>query len=160
MFPSKEKPEMIQICYADGKLKCLIDSNRKGRGLTKAVLMANYQTSANPSPAQLWKFNSESGEIVNVEFSSCLVTVVPMKIKGVPSSIGIFSSAISIGTSPCKAKEVENEYAYRKWRFSPIVDKDRVQMCADSSISTENLVNNKTVKGTKFYLFAYNIEND
>ena len=129
-----EKPGVVQICYDDGRKKCLISSHQTDRQSTKTVLLANYQSTSKASPAQLWRFNNETGEIVNVESSACLVTILPRNIPG---------HTLIIGTKPCEATCINSysceDSSHKKWRFTRIVDKDNIPICADFPIPSKNL---------------------
>ena len=142
-FKSRKNPEVIQICYDDSRKKCLISQNPTGREATNTVLLANYQSFAEASPSQLWKFNNKTGEIGNIESSWCLVTTLPRKISGSSSRIQLFST---LNTTRCEAK-CEDSYTcegilMKKWQFTPTMNKDKFRECADFPILSKIPVGN------------------
>lgn len=132
MLRSGEKPGVIQICYDDGRKKCLVATNQETRESAKTVLMGNYQSTSKADPAQLWRFNKESGEIVNEESFECLVTLLARNMPG---------ATLVIGTKPCEdmcRNSDACEFTHKKWRFTRIVNEDNIKICADFPIPSKN----------------------
>lgn len=118
---SKERPGMIQLCHADGRNKCLIATNQSDEVIKNYVLLENYQNTAKVSPAQLWKWNNQSRQLMNVEYSSCLVEI------GTKTSPTIWLITTQCG---------ENDFPsfQKQWDLKPIMGNHNSRVCADFQI--------------------------
>lgn len=119
---SKERPAMIQLCHADGQKKCLIASNQMNEEIKNSAMLANYQSLAKVSPAQLWKLDTESRYIMNVEYSSCLADITAKN-----------SSRVWLFTTKCEENEVQ--LLRKQWYIKPVFDKNNGKViCASFQI--------------------------
>ncbi len=108
---SRERPGMMQLCHADDQKKCIIASNQMNEGIENSVMLGNFQSLAKVSSAQLWKYDSESLQFTNVEYSSCLADTGDKT-----------SPRRWLFATKCNKNEVPP--LRKEWNIIPIVDKN------------------------------------
>lgn len=136
---SKNIPGSIQICQAGGEKKCLMDSS----GI---ISLADYRSSVDDSPAQLWKMNSR-GQLMNVYSGSCLHGFKHQNMEVVK---------LSLTTTKCGGLRVSYD---TEWFFLPVFSPTGLRIySSDFQTPEKNSVGNNQKFKSKFSdtCFPYN----
>ena len=122
---SKYDPENIQICRFHDHMTCLTATNKTEDGSRFSyVLLTEYKNVLQAIPAQLWKVEKDSGQILNyAESNLCLGHILPPLNQKPSSSFGLLVIA------PCEDKITS---ITNKWSFNPVNnDESNSQKCVD-----------------------------